>query len=196
MSKPDPFASLDGGGSGRLSLPFLPTLATALVLGAASLLCREPAPAPAPVAPSAPAASVAPHAFHAAAPVEAALPRPPAAIAFAQVPPSFVPPSFVLPEIRTAAHPVARVATTAGTPRRACTAPRCAEGPPRRPDPFSEAVRPAPVEAEAQVRDGLLPDLALPFAPAVRAVGDAAAYLRTGASALSSSVAVLVDRLD
>ncbi|WP_210247531.1 hypothetical protein, partial [Methylobacterium sp. WL116] len=34
MSKPDPFAALDGGGSGRLSLPFLPTLVTALVLGA------------------------------------------------------------------------------------------------------------------------------------------------------------------
>ena len=188
MSKPDPFATLDGGGSGRLSLPFLPTLATALVIGAASLLCREPARTPAIPAPS---ASVAPHAFHAAAPAEAALPRPPAAIAFAQFPPS-----LVLPEIRTASHPVARVATTAGTPRRVCTGPRCAEGPPRRPDPFSEILRPAPVEAEAQVRDGLLPDLALPFAPAVRAVGDAAAYLRTGASALGSSVSVLVDRLD
>ncbi|TXN51386.1 hypothetical protein FV232_03030 [Methylobacterium sp. WL30] len=191
MSKPDPFAALDGGGSGRLSLPFLPTLVTALVLGAGSLICREPAPTPpAPV----PAASVAPHAFHAAAPVEAALPRLPAAIAFAQVPPS-----FVLPEIRTAAapHPVARVATAAPL-RRACTAPRCAEGPPRRPDPFSEIVRSAPVEAQAQAqaRDGLLPDLALPFAPAARVVGDAAAYLRSGASSLGSSVALLVDRLN
>lgn len=213
MSKPDPFAALDGGGAGRLSLPFLPTLVTALVLGAGSLLCREPAPAtpvaPVPAAP-APAASVAPRAFHAAVPAEAALPRPPAAIAFAQFPPS-----LVLPDVRTAAlplplplpsplpsllpHPAARVAT-AGTLRRACTAPRCAEGPPRRPDPFSEAVRPAPVEAEAQMRDGLLPDLALPFAPAVRVVGEAAAYVRTGATALggsvAGSVAGLVDRLN
>lgn len=192
MSKPDPFATLDDRGAGRLSLPFLPTLATALVLGAASLLCREPAPA-APVVP-APAASVEPRAFHAAAPVEAALPRPPAAIAFAQFPPS-----LVLPEARIAAapHPAARIATaaTAATLRRACTAPRCAEGPPRRPDPFAEAVRPAPVEAEAEVRDGLLPDLALPFAPAARVVGEAAAYVRTGAAALGGSVVMLVDRL-
>ncbi len=187
MSKPVSFATLDGHGAGRLSLPFLPTLATALVLGAASLMCREPAPSV-----SAPAASVAPHAFHAAVPAEAALPRPPAAIAFAQFPPS-----FVLPEVRTAAaaHPAARVAT-AGPLRRACTAPRCAEGPPRRPDPFSEVVRPAPVEAEAQVRDGLLPDLALPFVPAVRVVRDAAAYVQTSASSLRSSVGVLVDGLD
>lgn len=184
MPKPDPFAALDGRGAGRVSLPFLPTLVIALALGAASLACREPAPA----AP-APAASVEPRPFHAAAPAEAALPRPPAAIAFAQYPPR-----LALPEAHPAAPPppAARIAAAAPL-RRACTGQPCTEGPPRRPAPAA-IVRPSAVEAEAGTGDGL-PDLALPFAPAARVVGEAAIFVRTGAAALGGSVSVLIDRL-
>ncbi|WP_375454263.1 hypothetical protein [uncultured Methylobacterium sp.] len=183
MPKPDPFAALDGHGAGRLSLPFLPTLVTALALGAASLACREPAPA----AP-APAASVEPRAFHAAAPAEAAPPRPPAAITFAQYPPR-----LALPEARAAAPPPPAARIAAAQLRRACTGQPCTEGPPRRPAPAA-TVQPAAVEAQAGTGDGL-PDLALPFAPAARVVGEAAAFVRTGAASLGGSVSVLIDRL-
>ncbi|WP_375463078.1 hypothetical protein [uncultured Methylobacterium sp.] len=187
MPKPAPRDAFDAG---RLSLPFLPTLVTALALGAASLLCREPVPA-APVSP-APSASVEPHAFHAALPAEAALPRPPAVLAFAQR----YPLSPALREPR-AAPPTARLAT-AGPIRHACIGPRCSEGVPRRTDPLA-AKPPQPAAAEAEAGDGLLPDLALPFAPAfapaARVAGEAAALVRTGAASIGGTVSVLVERM-
>ena len=208
---PDAMPSgLASGERASASLPFLPTLVTALVLAGASFLCREPAqdkPVP-PVASVEKVVLIDPHAFPepAASPAE---PRPPAALAFAQAYP-------MLPaEPRAmASRPAPRIA--AMPPRRPpCL--RC-EATPRRPEPAlaarpaelkaTEASRFEPVTAElvppelggpetveAAAEDTLLPDLALPFAPATRAAGRAADFLRTGATALGGSVAVLVDRL-
>ncbi|HEV7440099.1 MAG TPA: hypothetical protein VGN94_10825 [Methylobacterium sp.] len=213
-------SGLASGERASASLPFLPTLVTALVLAGASFLCREPAqdkPVP-PVASVEKVVLIDPHAFPepAASPAE---PRPPAALAFAQAYP-------MLPaEPRAmASRPAPRIA--AMPPRRPpCL--RC-EATPRRPEP-ALAARPAELKAteasrfepataepvtaelsgpelggpelgapetvEAAAEDTLLPDLALPFAPATRAAGRAADFLRTGATALGGSVAVLVDRL-
>lgn len=204
MSKTDPLTD----GTARLSLPFLPTLVTALVLGAASLLCREPAAEP----PAAPAALVAPPDVYAALPVEAVPPRVPAAIAFAEQ----YPLSPARPEPRgPALRPPARIAAA----RRPCAGPHCTDAA-RRPEPFAALARPEPVPATAEARnaakpaawpatlpaaqvetagallpDIALPDIALPFAPVTRAVGEAAALVRRGAASVGGSVSVVIDGL-
>lgn len=215
-------ALLDGSAS-RQTLPFLPTLAMACLIGGFSLLCREPA-APAPQA------AIDGLSFHAPAPLDTALPRAPASLAFAAHYP-LVPAA----EARLAAAPTRRAARLAArSAPRPCLGPRC--GAPAPSDPFV-AARPglppalpaalplvAPIEvaahpagrarsaseadapiqgttdlAEAETETGglpgALPDLALPFAPAARAAVEAAAFVRTGASALGGSVTAAVTAL-
>ncbi|KAB1071796.1 hypothetical protein [Methylobacterium planeticum] len=198
-------SGLASGDRSSVTLPFLPTLVTALVVAGASFLCREPAqdrPAQDRPAPAVEQVLVIdPQAYpEPAAPPPG--PRAPAALAFAQAYP-------LLPaEPRaTASRPAPRIA--AMPPRRPpCL--RC-EATPRRPEPvlaarpaeakaWEKAVEPAsPDQAEAEAEESLLPDLALPFAPtlapAARAAGRAADLVRTGAAALGGSVSVLVDRL-
>ena len=96
------------------------------------------------------------------------------------------------PRVAAAPQQAARLAT-AGPVRRACIGPRCSEGAPRRTDPL--AAMPQPAAAEAEISDGLLPDLALPFAPAVRVAGEAAALVRTGAASIGGTVSALVGRM-
>ncbi|GEP05468.1 hypothetical protein MOX02_35060 [Methylobacterium oxalidis] len=207
MMQRDPIPALRATSDGSdaasgTTLPFLPTLATAVAIAALSLLCREPS------APAAGAASVPVQAVLAeAAPLIDALSfrppvagdgsaeavRAPAALAFAQVYP-------LLPcEPRVAAAP-ARAPRLAAARRTPCSA--CSEAGPRRSDaPPATRAAEAPVDAEEamQQEETLLPRLALPFAPAVRAVDRAfdraAGFVRTGASALGGSVSVVVDRL-
>lgn len=199
------------------TLPFLPTLATAVAIAALSLLCREPS-APAAGAASVPVQAVLAEA--APAPLIDALSfrppvagdgseeavRAPAALAFAQAYP-------LLPcEPRVAAAPARAPRLAAAARRMPCSA--CSEAAPRRSDapPATRAAEaPAAIQAPAAVQapvdaedamqheETLLPRLALPFAPAVRAVDRAfdraAGFVRTGASALGGSVSVVVDRL-
>jgi hypothetical protein len=210
------------GEGSSASLPFLPTLATALVLAGASFLCREPAQdRPVPPVPGVETVMlIDPHAFPepAAAPAE---PRPSAALAFAQAYPLLpAEPRAVASRIAPRIATTPRVAVTpriAPMPRIAAMPPRrppCldrgldCEATPRRPEPVlaSQPAEPkaaeslvsetrAPETIEAATEDDLLPDLALPFAPAARAAGRAADFVRTGAATLGGSVTVLVDRL-
>ncbi|MGU3540913.1 hypothetical protein [Methylobacterium sp. A54F] len=184
-------------GSG-LGLPFLPTLATAVIVAGFSLLCREPAAVPA--APAAPAAVDA-RAFAAAGDTArphgaaAAAPRAPASIAFGRFP--LAPEAFAAPVIVVA--PAPRIAAVPA-PRRACPGPRCGEAhrpvvaaqapEPPRTDPFASRAGTQTADEE-----GVLPDFALPFAPATRALSEAAALVRTGATALRGSVAIAMDGL-
>lgn len=193
--------SVRGAPEGRLSLPFLPTLAMAVVIGAASMLCREPAKGPA----LPPAAEVGPQAFAPApTPLPAAPARAPAAVIFAEHYPLAV---------GAAPRPAPRLAAAAS--RRHLL--RAAEAPPRRPEglvaksvPVQDPLDAARIERSeevAQEAETLLPELALPFAPAVRAVGEAASYVGGKAASVTGavggavggtvrgSVAVLVDAM-
>jgi hypothetical protein len=175
-------SSFTGAPEGRLSLPFLPTLVTALVIGAASMLCREPAKAPV-----APAAEIGPQAFAPSVAV-APPPRAPAAVIFAEH------------------YPLAAGAVPRPAPRLAVAASRrqlmrAAEAPPRRPEglvakPAPDPLAAARVERSEEVveqAEGLLPDLALPYAaPAARAAGravdEATRYVRDRAAAVTGTV--------
>lgn len=180
----------------RLSLPFLPTLVTAVLIGAGSLLCRGPA-AP-PPAPRLDAQAFAP----AAAPVTPA--RPPAALIFAEHYPvtaaaAWEPPAAarLAPAPRVAAVPARRPVAAQPAPRRPeAVVARAAEAVPE-PAPVATSqpwlVPPAAIPDVEAEEEGL-PGLALPFAPA-RVVDEAVGYVRGRAAALDGSVSILFDRL-
>lgn len=185
----------------RLSLPFLPTLVTAVLIGAGSLLCRGPATPP--PAPRVDAQAFAPAAT-AAAPGTPA--RPTAALIFAEHFPvtggaSWEPPVAARPAPvpRVAVAPVRRPVAAQVPPRRPEVVARTAERAPE-PEPAPVAISqpwlvpPAAIPDAEGEEDGL-PGLALPFAPAAHAVGDAIDYVRGRAAAFGGSVSIVVDRL-
>jgi hypothetical protein len=195
MRRPDQPA-LTEAATGRVSMPFLPTLAVVAVLGLASLYCPSSNPAP-PVsrafieAPAAPG----PTDFAPVAAMQAPS-RPPAAMLFAELYPLDAAPT------RTGALP-ARAGVTARANahvavagRRPCPGRRCPETPAHVADPMAAAR----AEGAEPSEDALLPAQALPFAasvvetlaPAARAVGDAASLVRSGAAAVQGSVALAV----
>ncbi|MCJ2080904.1 hypothetical protein [Methylobacterium sp. J-090] len=174
--------------------PLLPTLLMALVLGAGSLLCREPdAPAPAPTALAAQIASAPATLVAEAVPTT---PFVPAALAFPRQFPLAVAaqagaPMPVIAQHRPAGPRVASLRRVA--PPKAAVAPEIP-----RVDPVASVAR-AEVPVEA---DDFLPDLALPFAPAIQAVGRARDFVgvqgaaaRTQASALGGAVVDFVGTL-
>lgn len=198
----------------RLSLPFLPTLVTAMLIGAGSLLCRGPATPP--PAPRVDAQAFAPAA---AAGVPTTPGRPPAALIFAEHFPvtsgaAWEPPVAArpVPAPRVAAAPVRRpVAAQAPARRPELVVARAAERareplPEPLPEPLAEPA-PAPVAIsqpwlvppaaipDVEGEEDGLPGLALPFAPAAQAVGEAVGYVRGRAAALGGSVSILVDRM-
>ncbi len=193
----------------RLSLPFLPTLVTAMLIGASSLLCRGPATPP-------PALRVDAQAFApAAAHVPSTPARAPAALIFAE---HFPVTSGATGELPVAARPVPAPRVAVAPVRR----PVAAQAPARRPEVVvaraAERVReplpeplaepaPAPVAIsqpwlvppaaipDVEAEEEGLPGLALPFAPAAHAVGEAVGYVRGRAAALGGSVSIFVDRM-
>ncbi|APT31210.1 hypothetical protein MCBMB27_01919 [Methylobacterium phyllosphaerae] len=193
MRRPDQPALTDAA-NGRVSMPFLPTLAVVALLGVASLYCPSSNPVP-PGVRAGGSPALGPTDFAPVAAVASPI-RPPAAIAFAEQYPLDAAVS------RTGALPV-RPATTARATshvavagRRPCPGRRCPE-PPRSPiDPMT----PGRAEAAEPAEDALLPGRALPFAtsvvetlvPAARAVGDAADFVRKGAASVQGSVALAV----
>ncbi|KQU02223.1 hypothetical protein ASG60_17110 [Methylobacterium sp. Leaf469] len=187
--------------------PLLPTLVMALVLGAASLFCREPeVPAPAPTTLAARIASAPATLVSEAVP---ATPFVPAALTF--------PRQFPLMVAAHVAAPVQGTPPVQGTVAAPAVAQHRPSGPRvaalRRPAPAKAIAAPAaaqhadPVGTVAQAEvpveaGGLLPDLALPFAPAIRAVGRARDFVgvqgaaaRTQASALGGAVVDFVGTL-
>ncbi|AWN37025.1 hypothetical protein [Methylobacterium radiodurans] len=187
----------------RLSLPFLPTLVTAVLIGAGSLLCRGPAAPP-------PEARVDAQAFAPAASLPGPAPRAPAALVFAEHFPLSTAAAGMAwePPVQARPSPAPRVA--AAPARR----PVAAQLPPRRPEAVvaraaepeltSVAISQPWLVPPAAIPDGEaeeegLPALALPFAPAAQkaaeTVGEAVGYVRGRAAALGGSVSILVDRL-
>jgi hypothetical protein len=197
MRRPDQPALTDAA-TGRVSMPFLPTLAVVALLGVASLYCpsaatRGPAaPVSASAAADAGTSAPSPTDFAPTAAAEAA-PRLPASLAFAEAYPleaEAPKPAAATPRPpRSAPH-------LAAAGRRACAGRRCPEAPQRAADPLAAAH----AEAAEPADEGLLPSEALPFAasvvetlaPAARAVGDAANLMRSGAAAVQGSVALAV----
>ncbi|WP_187193587.1 MULTISPECIES: hypothetical protein [unclassified Methylobacterium] len=190
MRRPDPLALTDAA-TGRVSMPFLPTLVVVGILGVASLYCPSSQLTPPPearaelVAPEAPS----PTAFVKAAPVSVPVRRP-ATVAFAEVYP-LVPTQPARPAF--AARATSHIAIAG---RHACPGRRCPEMPQRMTDPLA-AARAETIDSDEA---GLLPPAALPFAasvverltPAARVVGDAANLMRDGAAAVQGSVALVV----
>lgn len=202
---------LTDAAAGRMSMPFLPTLAVVIALSAGSLLCPSSRPAaPGPRAELA-AASPAPGLtdFAPLAPPAHAV-RMPATLAFAASyplgsyplasAPALVAEASASPAQRPSAGP--RVARLAVAGRPPCPGRRCVEPaaaiPSRGPDPLAAAR----AKAEDLSGDGLFPPLALPFtalaetlAPAARLVGEAAGLVRRGAASVQSSAAMLAECL-
>lgn len=190
MRRPDPLALTDAA-TGRVSMPFLPTLVVVGILGVASLYCPSSQLTPQPearaefVAPEAPS----PTAFFKVAPVSVPVRRP-AAVAFAEVYP-LAPTQPARPAL--AARATSHIAIAG---RHACPGRRCPETPQHVTDPLAAGRAEAAESDEA----GLLPPAALPFAasvverltPAARVVGDAANLMRDGAAAVQGSVALVV----
>lgn len=193
--------------AGRVSMPFLPTLAVVIALSAASLFCpssRPAAPTFEVVSQTAPA--IGPTAF--APPAASAIhARAPATLAFAAVYPSDALPAPTVPAEASAlpvSHPAVGPRTSsrlASAGRTSCPGRRCVEPAPVNPrrglDPLA-AARVAAGSAE----DALVPPLALPFAavaetlaPAAGVFGQAAGLLRRGAASVTGSVATLAECL-
>ncbi|MCI9882584.1 MULTISPECIES: hypothetical protein [Methylobacterium] len=178
--------------------PLLPTLMMAVILGAASYLCHEPAAV-------APPASVPATAVAAAPEAEAETLHIPAPLAFqTQFPLAMVAQAEPAPVVQ-AHRSTPRTATRLTAPRRV-EAPRVAvkTSPADKPLPFV-----AEVEAASAVSDGdegVLPEAALPFAPTIRAVtrasaaagafvGAQGAALGAGTASLGAAVSGWVERL-
>jgi hypothetical protein len=206
MRRPDQPA-LTETGTGRVSMPFLPTLAVVAVLGVASLYCPSSNPAP-PVsqavmsqldplttesiaAPAGPAPSPTDFARTAAlVPVPGRLP---ASMAFAEAYPLD---GSAAKAAAVHAGTPARLSPRLAANRRTCPGRRCPEVPQRSVDPFAAAH----AEAAEPGGEGSVPEPALPFvatvaetlAPAARVVGDAADLVRSGAAAVKGSVSLAV----
>ena len=205
---PPEHATLDSVSSRGVTPPLLPTLAMAAILGAASYLCHEPAA----VAPPAPVSAATLATAVAAAPASVAeAPFIPAPLAFqVQFPQTPVPmvaeadPARAAPAHR-AARPARIAAARREAPRVAAKAPSTAAPTapeqipaPNRPLPFV-AESPFAAEAEettvASSEEGVLPALALPFAPTIRAVTQASAaagaFVGAKGASLSAGTATL-----
>ncbi|MCJ2122653.1 hypothetical protein [Methylobacterium sp. J-077] len=189
MRRPDQLALTDAT-SGRVSMPFLPTVVVVAILGVASLYCPSSQPTP-PDARAEMTEREAPSPTAFAKPTAISEPvRRPASLAFAEVYP-LLPTPPARPAI--AARATSHIATAS---RHSCPGRRCPETPQRVADPLAAGRAEAPDSDEA----GLLPPAALPFAasvaeqlaPAARAVGDAASLMRDGAAAVQGSVALVV----
>jgi hypothetical protein len=207
MRRPDQPA-LTETGTGRVSMPFLPTLAVVAVLGVASLYCPSSNPAP-PVSraafaeldpltteslAAAPAGTApSPTDFARTAAIVPVPGRLPASMAFAEAYPLDGSASKAAAlHAGTPARPSQRLAAN----RRTCPGRRCPEVPQRAVDPFAAAH----AEAAEPGGEGSIPEPALPFvatvaetlAPAARVVGDAADLVRSGAAAVKGSVSLAV----
>lgn len=207
MSQPVQDALVSEAGSG-MALPLLPTLVVAVIVSAASFLCQAPS------APS-PEATASVSAVEAQGPQDSA----PEAIAF-------VPAALAFGGQFPLRDDVAWIAEAA--PRRAAPRVAAVKPPSRRPDAARpemarndghkadglkpDAARVAPVVAarttvpsepfEAASDEGLIPDLAIPFAPAISALTRAGSFVGTQSAAagaqavaLGNVVTGLVDRL-
>lgn len=202
---------------GRVTMPFLPTLATVVVLAAASFLCpKGDAPAPSAAARMIPASGGASLAM-AAPVVPAAEPvsRPPAVIAFAEMFPLTAEPSvtsaIATPSQAAAATPASRPARkVASSIRRPCVGKRCQDNGTREPGTQDNPFQPARTASEEPAAPALVP-AALPFAESVieavvpvarevgarveRISGNAGDLVRGGQAVMKGSVSVLTDRL-
>jgi hypothetical protein len=205
-------------------MPFLPTVATVVLLATASLFCPNgQSTPPAPAARMIPAVGEATLAIaEPAAPVAEPAPRPPAVIAFSEIYPLTVAPAdptttAAIPApsaLRAAsagpARPSRRVAATG---RRPCAGRRCQETP-AQDNPFAPARQGAEDPTNAEATNRPVPS-ALPFAetvaeavvPVAREVGAgigarvnqitgaAGDLVRGGQSVVKGSVSILADRL-
>lgn len=201
---------------GRVTMPFLPTLATVVVLAAASLLCpKGEAPAPSAAVRMIPPSGAATLAMSApATPVAEPPLRAPAMIAFAQVFPLTVDPSVTsaLPAPSQSAatqapRPARKVASSL---RRPCSGKRCQESGTREGPAQDNPFQPARTASEEPASPSLVP-AALPFAETVveavvpvarevgarveRISGNAGDLVRGGQAVVKGSVSVLADRL-
>ena len=203
---------------GRVTMPFLPTLVTVVLLATASVFCpngQSPAPGPAarmiPISGGASLSMAEP-----ATPAAEPAPRAPAVVAFSEVYPLTAIPAdpattsaLPTPPVRAAAAAPATRAPRrlAATGRRSCAGKRCQDT-----NPFA-AAKPGieePATAEAAVPPSPVPS-ALPFtdrvaevvAPVAREVGTRVSELtgtagdlvRGGQSVVRGSAMVLADRL-
>ncbi len=184
FSSPERPALSDTGG--RVTIPFLPTLAMAGVLAVASIFCPNGSSAP-----PGPAARMIPSAGQAslamaepATPAPEPAPRPPAVIAFSEIYPltggltepvttASIPAAIPAPASRSAAAgpaPSARPRRLAVTGRRPCAGRRCGDNPAQDTAPLSDPFAPAKPSAEdsstAQATGSPVPS-ALPFAETV-----------------------------
>jgi hypothetical protein len=214
---PDRPALADTGG--RVTMPFLPTLATVALLAAASIFCPgERSPEPGHAARMIPASGGASLALaEPATPAAEAAPRLPAAVAFAEVYPLTAAPAD---PATTSALPASSVHTATATPaplarpprrlaatgRRSCLGKRCQDNPFAPAKPGIEE----PATAEAAAPPSPVPS-ALPFtdrvaeavAPMAQEVGSrvsaltgtAGDLMRGGQSVVRGSALVLADRL-
>ena len=202
---PPEHATLDSVSSRGVTPPLLPTLAMAAILGGASYLCHEPAAvAPAPVSAAATAVAAAPASVAEAPFIPASLAF---KVLFLQTPVPMVAeadPARAAPAHR-AARPARIAAARREAPRVAAKAPSAAPlttpeqiPAPNRPLPFV-AESPFAAEAEettvASSEEGVLPALALPFAPTIRAVTQASAaagaFVGAKGASLSAGTATL-----
>ena len=179
----DPLRRPDVAGTHRgVVPPFLPTLGLALAAALLSLVCREPAKAPAEPVARPPAMTAAPGlaAFNPAHALVADLDPVPASEAFARLTP-LVP---LAPEAAATPARPARVAASGRGERRRAAASRLATTQPKT-LPADSLASGAP-EPEGVAR--FLPAGALPFASTADAVWDAARSLGSGAATLGGSV--------
>lgn len=191
--------------------PLLPTLVVALVLGAASLLCREP-DAPTSTAPTTAISTT-------LAPRSVAEPRSvvepvttgsiaetfvPATLAFPRQFPLVLTAQAVAPPQASARRPAApRVATLRRTPPAKPPVPaEAVRGEAAPADPIAGIDTASRGASDDSMPNWSLPDLALPFAPAIETagrvrdfVGGQGAMARTQATALSVAVVEVVEAL-
>ncbi|MCE4224690.1 hypothetical protein HCU64_13075 [Methylobacterium sp. C25] len=152
------------------ALPFLPTLVTALAVGLLSMLCRAPTGPMEPAVPTvtAEAAPAGTDGFHPVLPGSETAPAIPAALAFARLHPL----TLHAPHLAETKAPTTRPTRSASTNRRSCIGPRCGEArrvetavrtPPAKSISEPEAI-PAPLRAQSEADEDMLPTGALPFA--------------------------------
>jgi hypothetical protein len=208
---------------GRVTMPFLPTLATVVLLATASLFCpNSQTPAPTAAARMIPASGPASLAMaEPALPLAEPAPRTPAIVAFSDVypltialdPATTAAISAPIVATRLAARPSRRVATAAPG-RRPCAGRRCQEAP--APDvPFSPAKPGLGLAGTAEATSAKPVPGALPFAESVaeailpvarevgadvgarveRVTGGAVDLMRDGRSVVTGAVSGVTDHL-